>query len=139
MTVILADEQFIEYYGINANRSGIVATIPWATTGKLVSVSSKTASLFVYAFLTMYTGVAQLFLGGTLADLLGRLWALRVAIVIMIIGVCVPVLPQLERYQAFADQAQSHSGCSKHVWSACSRSSSYVRPLILIMFPFRLW
>ncbi len=34
MTVILADKQFIKYYDIDANRSGIVATIPWATTGK---------------------------------------------------------------------------------------------------------
>lgn len=34
MTVILADDQFTEYYGINADRQGIVATIPWATTGK---------------------------------------------------------------------------------------------------------
>jgi hypothetical protein len=34
MTVILADEQFIEYYDINDNRSGLVATIPWAMTGK---------------------------------------------------------------------------------------------------------
>lgn len=28
MTVILADKQFNEYYNINANRSGLVATIP---------------------------------------------------------------------------------------------------------------
>jgi hypothetical protein len=34
MTVILADDQFTEYYSINADRQGIVATIPWATTGK---------------------------------------------------------------------------------------------------------
>lgn len=33
MTVILADSQFIEYYGIDDNRSGIVASIPWAATG----------------------------------------------------------------------------------------------------------
>lgn len=36
MTVILADKQFIEYYGVDATRSGIIATIPWATTGKLM-------------------------------------------------------------------------------------------------------
>jgi len=35
------------------------------------------------------TGLAQLFLGGTLANLLGRLWALRVSIAIMIVGVYV--------------------------------------------------
>lgn len=34
MTVILADKEFIAYYGVNANRSGVIATIPWATTGK---------------------------------------------------------------------------------------------------------
>jgi hypothetical protein len=34
MTVILADDQFITYYGITANRSGLVATIPWAMTGE---------------------------------------------------------------------------------------------------------
>jgi hypothetical protein len=34
-------------------------------------------------------GLAQLFLGGTLANLLGRLWALRVSIAIMIVGVYV--------------------------------------------------
>jgi hypothetical protein len=33
MTVILADKQFIEYYGITDNKSGLVATIPWAMTG----------------------------------------------------------------------------------------------------------
>lgn len=33
MTVILADKQFIEYYSINDNKSGLVATIPWAMTG----------------------------------------------------------------------------------------------------------
>lgn len=33
ITVILADKQFIEYYGINDNKSGLVATIPWAMTG----------------------------------------------------------------------------------------------------------
>lgn len=36
MTVILADNQFIEYYNIDDNRSGIVASIPWAATGRLL-------------------------------------------------------------------------------------------------------
>ncbi|KAJ5192033.1 uncharacterized protein N7498_011018 [Penicillium cinerascens] len=70
MTVILADEQFIHYYGINAAKSGLVAVIPWAMTG-----------------------VAQIYLGGTLASWLGRLWALRISICIMIIGVIVEVVP----------------------------------------------
>lgn len=33
MTVILADKQFIHYYNVTANRSGVIATIPWASTG----------------------------------------------------------------------------------------------------------
>ncbi|KAJ5772831.1 hypothetical protein N7457_007727 [Penicillium paradoxum] len=70
MTVILADKQFIEYYGINDNKSGLVATIPWAMTG-----------------------FAQLWFGGQLASWLGRLWALRISICIMIIGVVVEVVP----------------------------------------------
>lgn len=42
MTVILADKQFIQYYNLGDNasgndRSGLVATIPWATTGKTTS------------------------------------------------------------------------------------------------------
>lgn len=36
MTVILADKQFIKYYAVDATRSGIIATIPWASTGKSV-------------------------------------------------------------------------------------------------------
>ena len=63
MTVILADDQFNEYYDMNANKQGIVATAPWATTG-----------------------LAQLFLGGTLAAWAGRLWALRLSIGLMCIG-----------------------------------------------------
>ncbi|KAJ5936967.1 hypothetical protein N7466_003417 [Penicillium verhagenii] len=70
MTVILADDQFISYYGINAAKSGLVATIPWAMTA-----------------------VAQIYLGGTLAAWLGRLWALRISICIMIIGVIIEVVP----------------------------------------------
>lgn len=70
MTVILADKQFIEYYGIDATKSGVVATIPWATTG-----------------------LAQLCVGGTLANMVGRLWALRISICFMCIGVVVQVVP----------------------------------------------
>lgn len=33
------------------------------------------------------SGLAQLFVGGTLASLVGRLWALRISISVMIIGV----------------------------------------------------
>lgn len=66
MTVILANKQFISYYNMDANKTGLVATIPWASTG-----------------------LAQLFLGGTLASYLGRLWALRLSIMFMILGVCV--------------------------------------------------
>lgn len=32
MTVILADDQFNEYYNMNAKRQGLVAIIPWAAT-----------------------------------------------------------------------------------------------------------
>jgi len=74
MTVILADEQFNEYYSMNANRQGIVAAAPWATTG-----------------------LAQLFLGGTLAAWVGRLWALRLSVVLMCIGVYVPTPAQTLR------------------------------------------
>jgi hypothetical protein len=63
MTVILADTQFNTYYNMTPNRQGIIASIPWAATG-----------------------MAQLFIGGTLASLLGRLWALRIAIVFMCLG-----------------------------------------------------
>ncbi|KAJ2903332.1 uncharacterized protein MKZ38_010083 [Zalerion maritima] len=70
MTVILADEQFIEYYNVDSLRSGVIATIPWASTG-----------------------IAQLFVGGTLASLVGRLWALRISICCMVIGVVVQVVP----------------------------------------------
>lgn len=33
MTVILADKQFISYYNVDATKSGVIATIPWASTG----------------------------------------------------------------------------------------------------------
>jgi len=70
MTVILADAQFIKYYNIDANKTGLIASIPWAATG-----------------------IAQLFVGGSLASWVGRLWALRISIAIMIIGVVVQVVP----------------------------------------------
>lgn len=38
-------------------------------------------------------GLAQLFVGGTLANYLGRLWALRVSILVMVIGVVVQTVP----------------------------------------------
>ncbi|KAJ4335810.1 hypothetical protein N0V95_008804, partial [Ascochyta clinopodiicola] len=70
MTVILADKQFIEYYNVDADRTGTIAAVPWATTG-----------------------LAQLFVGGTLASIVGRLWALRISIVVMIIGIVVQSIP----------------------------------------------
>ena len=36
MTVILANKQFISYYGINDAKSGLVAVIPWAMTGRIL-------------------------------------------------------------------------------------------------------
>lgn len=67
LTVILAGKQTVQYYNLDANRSGVVATILRATTG-----------------------VSQLFLGGTLAArAVGRLWALRISVIIMIIGVVI--------------------------------------------------
>ncbi|KXT05799.1 hypothetical protein AC578_1109 [Pseudocercospora eumusae] len=70
MTVILADPQFTGYYNMTADRQGVVAVIPWATTG-----------------------LAQIFLGGTLASWLGRLWALRLSILFMCFGVVVQSVP----------------------------------------------
>ncbi|EFX02525.1 sugar transporter [Grosmannia clavigera kw1407] len=57
MTVILADDQFVKYYDVDSTRSGVIATIPWASTG-----------------------LAQLCIGGPLANAVGRLWALRISI-----------------------------------------------------------
>lgn len=34
MTVILADPQFRAYYAVNSTKQGVIATIPWASTGK---------------------------------------------------------------------------------------------------------
>ncbi|TPX12712.1 uncharacterized protein E0L32_000889 [Thyridium curvatum] len=70
MTVILADKQFIQYYNVDSTKTGVIATIPWASTG-----------------------LAQLCIGGTLANLVGRLWALRISISVMIIGVVVQSVP----------------------------------------------
>lgn len=80
MTVILADDQFIEYCGfeddiyrtikltfvdrVDSTRSGVIAVIPWASQG-----------------------IAQLVVGGTLASLMGRLWLLRSAILLICLGV----------------------------------------------------
>jgi hypothetical protein len=88
MTVILADKQFIEYYSIDANRSGLVATIPWAMTGIFPSGQLSFLSFCIAKTnLQFLIGLAQLWLGGFLAGWLGRLWALRISICIMIIGV----------------------------------------------------
>lgn len=38
-------------------------------------------------------GLAQLFVGGTLANYVGRLWALRISIFVMCIGVVVQSVP----------------------------------------------
>ncbi|KAI5367202.1 putative major facilitator, sugar transporter, major facilitator superfamily [Septoria linicola] len=70
MTVILADKQFTDYYHIDPGRQGLIATIPWATTG-----------------------LAQLFVDGMLASWLGRIWALRISIVFMCLGVVVQSVP----------------------------------------------
>jgi MFS family permease len=70
MTVILADDEFIEYHHVDANRTGTIAAVPWTSTG-----------------------LAQLFVGSTLASIVGRLWALRIFMVIMMIGVVVQSVP----------------------------------------------
>ncbi|KAF2718835.1 MFS sugar transporter-like protein [Polychaeton citri CBS 116435] len=70
MTVILADKQFQQYYQLDSDRSGTIAVIPWASTA-----------------------LAQLWAGGTLASMVGRLWALRISISVMIVGVVVQVVP----------------------------------------------
>jgi len=56
MTAILGDEQFTSYYHADSTRIGTIAVIPWAGSG-----------------------FAQLFVGGTLSNLIGRLWTLRVS------------------------------------------------------------
>lgn len=80
MTVILADKQFIKYYNVNPNRQGVIATIPWASTGKCSRPERDSCA-------ELDQGIAQLFLGGTLANWIGRLWTLRLSILFMILGV----------------------------------------------------
>ncbi|KAF4549976.1 Sugar (and other) transporter-like protein 69 [Elsinoe fawcettii] len=70
IVAIIADQQFIDYYKIDATRSGLFAIIPWATTA-----------------------LSYLYFGPVLASWLGRLWALRIAILIMFVGVVVQVVP----------------------------------------------
>ena len=69
------------------NRQGIVAVIPWASTG-----------------------LAQLYVGGTLASYVGRLWALRLSIVLMCIGVYVP--PYQSRDLQLRNMLTSQQDCS---------------------------
>lgn len=63
----------------------------------LLSHGLQQVTLYSHALcpvvLTLEPGIAQLFVGGTLADLVGRLWALRISISVMIIGVIVQVVP----------------------------------------------
>lgn len=47
MTVILADKQFTQYYNIDSNKQGLVATIPWAMTGELAGDGSFTSSVHI--------------------------------------------------------------------------------------------
>jgi hypothetical protein len=54
MTVILDDSQFKEYYHVDSIRSGVIAVAPWA-----------------------FIGLSQLFVAGTLARAIGRLWTIR--------------------------------------------------------------
>jgi hypothetical protein len=56
MTFILDDKQFQKYYHVDAARTGMIAVIPWATQG-----------------------LAQAYVGGTLANVLGRLWTIRIS------------------------------------------------------------
>ncbi|KAF2672930.1 MFS sugar transporter-like protein [Microthyrium microscopicum] len=70
MTVILADKQFKDYYHVDAQKLGTISIIPWATQG-----------------------LAQLYIGGTLSSLVGRLWAMRLSISFMMIGVVVQSVP----------------------------------------------
>jgi hypothetical protein len=55
MSVILADDQFIEYYKVDSQRSGIIAIIAWPAIG-----------------------VVQLGLGGWVATYFGRLGSIRI-------------------------------------------------------------
>jgi hypothetical protein len=55
MSVILADDQFKEYYNVGSQRSGIIAIITWPAIG-----------------------IVQLGLGGHIATVFGRLGAIRI-------------------------------------------------------------
>ena len=55
MSVILADDQFKDYYNVDAQRSGIIAIITWPAIG-----------------------IVQLGLGGYVATVFGRLGAIRI-------------------------------------------------------------
>ncbi|TGO88008.1 hypothetical protein BPOR_0190g00130 [Botrytis porri] len=74
MTVILADPQFTKYYAVNATRQGLLLR-------------------FLGRQRVEHIGFAQLCIGGPLASLVGRLWALRISITVMIIGVIIQVVP----------------------------------------------
>ena len=52
MTVILADKQFAEYYNIDANKRGLVATIPWPMTGE----SNALANRYSFRLLDFFRG-----------------------------------------------------------------------------------
>lgn len=49
----------------------------------MAGVDAFQISLLIFT----YIAVAQLFIGGTLSNVFGRVWALRISIAIMIIGV----------------------------------------------------
>ena len=42
MTVILADKDFIKYYSVDAQKTGVIATIPWAATGNDIDLFDPT-------------------------------------------------------------------------------------------------
>lgn len=98
MTVILANDQFNDYYNMTPGRQGVVATIPWATTG-----------------------LAQLCVGGVLAAWLGRLWALRISIVFMCLGVS--VFPDCHRSRRSLTLSQRCAGDSQHLRRSRRRAS----------------
>jgi len=56
VSVMLNDPQFKEYYHTDSTRQGVIAVIPWATQA-----------------------LAQLYVGGSLAAWIGRLWTIRCA------------------------------------------------------------
>lgn len=120
MTVILADEQFIEYYGVTPGRSGVIATIPWATTGMLrISICQELQMLIGPA------GVAQLCIGGTLASMVGRIWTMRLSLVVMIIGMY-ESFQTLHILDLCSNIAQCRPDYTKHLWRPYSRSSDNV-------------